>query len=1240
MFLLIFLGSGAIYGHSIYEPYLFTAFAGTPPGSTNGIGSAARFDGPFGTAVDSIGNIYVADSHNNTIRRVTPGGFASTVAGKSGQEGTDDGVGEDARFFNPSGVTVDGSGNLYVADSGNHTIRKITPEGIVSTIAGEPGMPGSSDGTGNVARFNFPTGIAVGDSGNLYVADTVNDTIRKITPASEVTTLAGLAGAEGSTDGTGSEARFTTPLGVTVNASGVVYVGDSGNHTIRKITPDGVVSTLAGLAGSRGSLNGFGDAARFDVPCGVAVDSDGNTYVADTFNHTIRKVSAVGLVTTLAGLADEGPGGGGSMDGLGSAARFFKPRGVAVNSSGTIYVGDTQNNTIRKITSEGLVTTLVGLAGLGSQDGTGSGARFAHPNGLVFDRADNLYVADNYNHTIRKITPAGMVTTFAGMAGVSGSADGTGTAARFNFPRAIAIDAEGNLYVSDRLNHTIRKITPEAEVSTLAGSPGVPGSADGLGSAARFDEPYGLAVDNAGNVYVVDTDNYTIRKITPAGLVSTIAGTAGISGYADGVGPAAKFNLPSGMAIDFSQNLYITDSVNYVIRKMTLDGVVSTFAGIPGSSGGDDGMTAESRFFRPAAITVDLSGNIYVSDTNNDLIRKIDPAGNITTLGGLVGRRGGAVGAGSNARFFEPLGIAVNSHGQLCVADNVNNAIRFGLAVSPVITSPLAATATVGAEFAYQFTTEGEATLAIPNPPSGLTFDSNLGALAGNPTAAGTFLVQLSATNAIGTTTATLVLTIAPAPLTDATIVSGSGVSGGIGKTFSYLVKAGNVTSSATIAADGLPAGLVLDQNSGLISGILSADPPVVDSTTDLVTGAPAREVSSLVKLTLHDGAENKTFTLQLAFTSDGSFPLITSPSQANVTIGQPFYYQIVAPTVGEAEPTSYSLDGPLPAGLQFDSVTGVISGIYQPPTTQKSSDSVGKDISGGVPNVVGSVQLFAHNRRGTGMLPLLFTNIPPGAGNLSTRVLAGSGDDVAISGFIITGNARKRLLLRALGPSLQVNGQPMAGTLQDPILELRDSRGELLASDDNWRDTNEADISATDMPPGDDREPALLAALDPGSYTAVIRGKNNASGLSLLETYDLGTNSIDIARVTQLANISTRGTVASGTDVLIGGFIILGNTPSNVLVRALGPELSSRGIAQPLPDPVLEVRDSEGNLLSSNDDWETNQEAQILFTNVAPSDPRESAIYATLTAGNYTAVVGSKDGVAGIALVEVYVLP
>ncbi|WP_136152987.1 T9SS type A sorting domain-containing protein [Flavobacterium sangjuense] len=322
------------------------------------------------------------------------------------------------------------------------------------------------------------------------------------------------------------------------------------------------MSTAQQVTTVAGSTQGFADGpvatAQFFSPLGVAVDAGGNLYVADGWNNKIRKITPAGIVSTLAGSTQ------GFSDGAGGSAQFYHPFGVATDTAGNVYVADTENNKIRKITPAGVVSTLAGSGTCGFLNGSGATAQFCSPTGVVTDATGNVYVADLINHRIRKITPTGVVSTLAGGA-TYGFADGSGTAAKFNAPRGVTIDAAGNVYVADSENNKIRKITPAGMVSTLAGS--TVGFADGTGSAAQFYYPFGVATDPAGNLYVADAYNNKIRKITPTGVVSTLAGST--QGFADGAGVSAQFHFPEGVAIDSAGNIYIGDQSNERIRKIT-----------------------------------------------------------------------------------------------------------------------------------------------------------------------------------------------------------------------------------------------------------------------------------------------------------------------------------------------------------------------------------------------------------------------------------------------------------------------------------------------------------------------------------------------------------------------------------------------------------------------------------------------------------------------------------------------
>lgn len=293
-------------------------------------------------AVDSRGNVYLANG--NSIQKVSASGSIVILAGIPDTAGSDDGMGSEARFDTPYSMAVDSNGNVYVADAGNHTIRKISAEGMVTTLAGSAGLSGCSDGNGSNARFTEPNTVAVDSNDNVYVAQTNCYTLQKISPSGAVTTIAGEAYVDGSDDGVGTEAKFNAIYGIAVDLGGNIYMADRDSHTIRKSTPNGTVTTLAGISGLPGSMDG--ESAQFYLPNSIAVDANGSVYVADYGNSTIRKIDASGLTTTIVGVV----GVSGSDNGIGTDATFSNPTGVAVDVKGSIYVADPQNGKVRIIT--------------------------------------------------------------------------------------------------------------------------------------------------------------------------------------------------------------------------------------------------------------------------------------------------------------------------------------------------------------------------------------------------------------------------------------------------------------------------------------------------------------------------------------------------------------------------------------------------------------------------------------------------------------------------------------------------------------------------------------------------------------------------------------------------------------------------------------------------------------------------------------------------------------------------
>jgi len=473
------------------------------------------------------------------------------------------------------------------------------------------------------------------------------------------------------------------------------------------------VTTFAG-SGAAGTTNGTGTAASFNTPIGVARDAVGNVYVADLYNNLIRKITPAGIVSTFAG-----SGAAGNANGTGTAASFNSPIGITTDPSGNVFVADLGNNLIRMITPAGVVSTLAGSGIAGNTNGTGTAASFRDPFGLGTDAAGNVYVAERGNDLIRMITPAGVVTTFAG-SGVSGNANGTGTAASFNNPTGIDTDAAGNLYVSDFGNNLIRKITPAGVVTTLAGS-GVPGFTNGTGTAASFNGPFGVGTDPAGNVYVADRGNNVLRKITPAGVVTTLAGS-GVSGNANGTGTSASFNAPVGITTDAIGNIYVADQNNNVIRRIVTNETVKVCSGSP--------------------VTLTANGGVSYSWSGPQVITN---------------------GVAFNATASGVYTVTVTTAGGCTVSDVITIDISLPT-VSAASSTPSVCVNTALTNITH--TTSGSQGIGIATGlPAGVTasWATNTITISGTPTTDGTFNYTIPLIDGCGTVQATGTITVATA---------------------------------------------------------------------------------------------------------------------------------------------------------------------------------------------------------------------------------------------------------------------------------------------------------------------------------------------------------------------------------------------------------------------------------------------------------------------------------------------
>ncbi len=585
-----------------------------------GPATSASFIGPVAVAADGNGNVFVLDGGFApeipagvcVVRKVGGDGTISTFAGSAGCGfGGDGGPATQAFINRPQGISVDSIGNLYIADTGNNRIRKVTPQGIISTVAGNGQCCYTGDGVqATSTAINDPYGVAVDQNGVLYIADTFNDRVRRVGTDGLITTIAGGNGRGYSGDGGPATASMLNwPAGVALDGGGNIYIADMFNHRARKITPDGIIRTIAGT----GTTNFTGDQgpsslATLNTPTGIAVDIAGNIYIADSQNFRVRRIDASGTITTYAGNGDYGFGGDG---GQARAAVLNHPFSVLADVSGNVYISDTGNNRVREIAPNGVITTVAGgsAGGFDGDGGPATRALLKSPAGLALDGDGNLYIADSGNARVRKIDRNGTISTFAGNGASPANGIGDGGPARdasFNYVGDVAFDAAGNLYIADALAGRIRKVSQGGTITTIA-------------TGLLF--PTGVAVDAAGNVYAsvgalqVSTRGGGVVRISPGGATTFLTG---------------NFLRPGKIAIDARGNLYVPESttipgptVSQVIQ-VPPGGAQSIFAG-SGEVGffGDEGPAPLAQLSSPTGVALDSAGNLYIADNGNNRIRKV-----------------------------------------------------------------------------------------------------------------------------------------------------------------------------------------------------------------------------------------------------------------------------------------------------------------------------------------------------------------------------------------------------------------------------------------------------------------------------------------------------------------------------------------------------------------------------------------------------------------------------------------
>ena len=691
---------------------IISTFAGGGPNARTAL--SAEIIWPAGVAIDKHGNTYVCAAALDEVLKIDRLGHVTVVAGTGYAGYSGDGHPATSAALDLSGIYIgvtpaialDTSGNLFISDTANSVVRRVdAATGIITTVAGNgtAGYSGDS-GPATEASLNFPGGIALDASGNLFIADG-NSVIRRVDAVTDIiTTVAGnysLAWTYSGDTGPATDAGLYWPEGIALDPTGNLLIADTYNNVVRRVDAvTGIITTVAGDYSMGYSYSGdAGPATNAGLyyPCCVTLDASGNLFIGDAGNEVIRRVDASSdIITTVAGTGPGATGFGGFSGDGGPATSaqlnlydaFLSATSIAVDASGDLLIPDTYNNRVRRVDGKtGVITTTAG-GGSGGDGGRASKAILAFPASLALDRFGNLFVDDVNAARIRRVDAmTGDISSVAGN-GIfvwdSVIDDVPATTTGLNLPVGLAVDRSGNLFISDTYASRIRRVDVDTGIiSTVAGGGSTLGDG-GPATSARISFPRGVAVDEAGNLFIGDTIDNRVRRVdVVTGIITTVAGT-GTYGFSGDGGPATQANLrwPRGVAVDRPGNLFIADSSNYRIRRVDArTGIITTVAGNGSTYSGDGGPATNAGIGFVEEITLDSVGNLFLGssgNTNYARVRRVDAfSGIITTVAGngTVGF-GGDGGPATSAELDDPIGITVDNSGNLFIGDSANNRVR------------------------------------------------------------------------------------------------------------------------------------------------------------------------------------------------------------------------------------------------------------------------------------------------------------------------------------------------------------------------------------------------------------------------------------------------------------------------------------------------------------------------------------------------------------------------------------
>jgi sugar lactone lactonase YvrE len=673
--------------------------------------------GAEGVAVDGSGNVYIADYYSSVVEKVTPSGTVSIIAGIPGKAGAPTAgpaTSSHLQLGEPAGLAVDSAGNLYIADQANEVVEKVTPSGTLSIIAGIPGKAGApTAGPATSSELDLPSGVAVDSSGNVYIADLENNVVERVTPSGTLSVYAGTGASGAPTPGPATHSDLNGPAGLAMSASGTLYIADTYNHVVEKVTPSGTLSIIAGTSGQGGSPSpGPATGSELDEPESVAVDSSGNVYISDAYDFTVDKVTPSGTLSILAGTPGQQ---GAPTPGAATSGDLAGPAGVAVDGSGDVYIADGYFSygdgsyssyfdggyydfTVEKVTSSGTLSVFAGRAYEGPPTpGAATTSDLNLPRAVALDSAGDVYIADSANDEIEKVTPAGTLSIEAGTGSAGAPKAGQATDSPLFDPEGVAVDSSGDVYIADSGYYDVEKVTPSGTVSVVAGDsePGAPTA--GPATHSDLGTPSGIAVDGSGDLYIADRSEDVVEKVTPLGTLSVLAGVSGSSGAPTaGIAADSKLNDPTAVAVDSSGNVYIADTGNDDVEKVTPSGTLSILAGTGSSGPPTAGPATSSPLISPRGVAVDSSGNVFISNAGvcgecfSEEVVQVTPSGTLSIIAGgsFDGPGPPTTGPAIGSDFNGLEGLGVDSSGNVYVADTGNDDIEELYAPFPGSTTP------------------------------------------------------------------------------------------------------------------------------------------------------------------------------------------------------------------------------------------------------------------------------------------------------------------------------------------------------------------------------------------------------------------------------------------------------------------------------------------------------------------------------------------------------------------------